>query len=106
MKRPPHLRFTVLTTHYMKLEGNIDLKRAIAKNLLYLLIGLLLMIGSTLLSTLFPVFQRGVSSVEAITQKLLGTYFCSVGFQYFIPIVVMITLKPIRDALRQMGYTL
>ena len=102
--------FTLLTTHYVRhntLEGNTDLKRAIAKNLLYLLIGLFLMAGSCLLSTLFPVFQRGVpSSVEAVTQKLVGIYFARSVFSIsclLTPIVMMITLKPINDALRQMG---
>ena len=99
--------FSVLTYRYMKthtLEDNAEVKRAVAKNLVYLLIA----VFSSLLSDIAPISYPIIRSMlgdNHLVELILLYYICRVLLKLvslITPIATIAILKPVRLAMKQL----
>lgn len=103
------LIFAFLTIWYIKhniLEENKEIKKAIAKNLFFFSIGTVMIVIINVITTIHNnVVTRGVAATpRSITIKLAVIYIITlvvVLLGLSTPVVALIILKPIRDALKQ-----
>ena len=98
--------FSLLTGCYVKrnvLEDNVQVKRAIAKNLLFLVISIILTVISNILPASFPAIREAFEDRGLISLVLIDyviRLFLNLPF-VITPIAAIIILKPMQDALKQ-----
>ena len=96
--------FSILTVCYIHkntIDQDPQIKRAISRVLLFFLIGSLLNVVGNLFPSLIPLIQRYSGLPEVVYLLLIILEILFFIPQVITPIVMMIILKPLREALRQ-----
>ena len=103
------ITFALLTHSYIKkntLEGSTVIKKAAAKNLLFLAVITILNSISIIITSVFPLIQTSIaSSPSTIAARLAGRYSFNlllIILAYPSPMIVLVNFKSLRDALKQM----
>ena len=98
--------FSILTCCYIKkntLQDNVEVKKAIVKNLLYLTVNVIISLISNIGPASFPLINEALED-KGLIYILLVDYLIRVTIYLLymsIPIAAIVILKPISDALKQ-----
>ena len=98
--------FSVLTLHYVKkntLQGNVEVKRAVAKILLYHFVVTMLNLFILVLLSLNPLIESYLSNA-VLVRVILRFYVLRIAMNLILlplPIVILAVLKPLHQALKQ-----
>ena len=102
------ITFSILTFHFMKenvLEENVTVKRAVAKNLAYLAIAAVLYFLAFILPISFSYIREALADKNLVPVILVEYVFRVLLMLPAVatPIVAIITLKPVRTAMKVMA---
>jgi hypothetical protein len=100
--------FSALIYKYMKnnvLEDNAEVKRAVAKNLIYILVTAFLSFFSDIAPISYPIIRNVLGDSIILVELIVLFYICRVLLKLtsiITPISMITTLKPIRLAMKQL----
>ena len=98
--------FSILTFCYMKkntLSGNVEVKRAVAKSLLYLVIEVIVAFLNGIFVGTFPIIKAALGDAYVLRVILLNYVYrvILVLISMVTPIAMLMLLKPLRIAVKQ-----
>ena len=101
--------FSFLTYCYNTLEEDNQIKKAITKSLFYLIVRTILAAVTNIMPSIVPLIRERSPSSATTTQTLVIFYFIIIFTtlpSVLTPVVMIVALKPLRTALKQMKKTL